>query len=185
MNALIRKSIPSLAHYSRSTLIDASLEEAAKTSSVFTRLYPDAARAAAQHADAMQAAGVELPPLAGLPVSVKDLVDIMGETTLAGSTVLEGTAPAKSDAPTVKRLRIAGAAIIGKTNMTEFAFSGVGLNPHYGTPDCASRHWDRIPAARSESRLHCVASWASSRLHAAYLPLERFLFRPRWTRCAQ
>jgi aspartyl-tRNA(Asn)/glutamyl-tRNA(Gln) amidotransferase subunit A len=159
MNAIIRKSIPSLAHYSRSTLIDASLEEAAKTSSVFTRLYPDAARAAAQHADAMQAAGVELPPLAGLPVSVKDLVDIMGETTLAGSTVLEGTAPARSDAPTVKRLRIAGAAIIGKTNMTEFAFSGVGLNPHYGTPVNPADHTvARIPGGSSSGAAVSVAA---------------------------
>ncbi len=73
-------------------------------------------------------------PLAGLPVSVKDLFDVAGQVTRAGSLVLEGSPPAPSDCPAVRRIRAAGGLIAGRTNMTEFAFSGVGINPHYGTP---------------------------------------------------
>jgi len=104
---------------------------------VFTALYDDAALAAARTADAARQRGAMThasAPLAGLPVSVKDLYDVAGETTLAGSIVRRGAAPAETDAPAVMRLRAAGAAIVGKTNMTEFAFSGVGINPHFGTP---------------------------------------------------
>jgi len=111
---------------------------------VFTTLYADAALVAARQADQAQRGGARLhasAPLAGLPVSVKDLYDVAGETTLAGSVVRRGAAPATADAPAVLRLRAAGAAIVGKTNMTEFAFSGVGINPHCGTP--------RNPAATS------------------------------------
>jgi len=159
MNPLTAKSIPALARYSRYSLVEISLEEAEKSASVFTKLYPDAARAAGEHADKMRAAGVEVSPLAGLPVSIKDLIDIAGETTLAGSTVLRGTAPAKSDAPVVKRLRIAGAAIVGKTNMTEFAYSGVGLNPHYGTPaNPADKTLARIPGGSSSGAAVSVAT---------------------------
>lgn len=105
---------------------------------VFTTLYADAALAAAREADQAQRRGALLHasrPLAGLPVSIKDLFDVAGETTLAASKVLRGRAgAAAADAPAVERLRAAGAAIIGRTNMSEFAFSGVGLNPHFGTP---------------------------------------------------
>ena len=73
-------------------------------------------------------------PLAGLPVSIKNLCNVAGETTLAGSTALDDAPPAKHDAPVVTRLRAAGAVVVGSTNMSEFAFSGVGANPHYGTP---------------------------------------------------
>ena len=73
-------------------------------------------------------------PLAGIPVSIKNLCDVAGETTLAGSKALDDAPPAKADAPVVARLRAAGAVIVGSTNMSEFAFSGVGFNPHYGTP---------------------------------------------------
>jgi len=103
---------------------------------VFTKLYDATALAAARAADEARR-GATPPasqPLAGLPVSVKDLFDVAGETTLAGSIVRRGAPPAAADAPAVQRLRAAGAAIVGKTNMTEFAFSGVGINPHYGTP---------------------------------------------------
>lgn len=159
MNPLISNSIPSLAHDSRAALVKASLEEAEKTASVFTRLYPEAARAAGEHADAMRAASVEISALAGLPVSIKDLIDVAGETTLAGSTVLRENAPAKSDAPVLKRLRSAGAAVIGKTNMTEFAYSGVGLNPHYGTPaNPADTTIARIPGGSSSGAAVSVAA---------------------------
>lgn len=125
---------------------------------VFTRLYPDAALAAARAADAAAQAGVQLPPLAGLPVSVKDLVDVAGETTLAGSVACRGEPPAAADAPVVQRLRRAGAAIIGKTNMTEFAFSGVGINPHHGTPrNPADAATARIPGGSSSGAAVSVA----------------------------
>lgn len=101
---------------------------------VFTRLYADAAMAASRHADRMLAAGVALPTLAGLPVSVKDLFDVAGEPTQAGSVVCGSDPVPLQDAVAVARLRSEGAAIVGKTNMTEFAFSGVGINPHHGTP---------------------------------------------------
>jgi aspartyl-tRNA(Asn)/glutamyl-tRNA(Gln) amidotransferase subunit A len=73
-------------------------------------------------------------PLAGLPVSIKDLFDVRGQVTSAGSKALSHNAPAVSDADAVARLRAAGAVLIGRTNMSEFAFSGLGTNPHYGTP---------------------------------------------------
>jgi aspartyl-tRNA(Asn)/glutamyl-tRNA(Gln) amidotransferase subunit A len=98
-------------------------------------VYRAAARAAAAAADARLTTGTTLGPLDGAIVSLKDLFDVAGEVTRAGSQVLaaEGE-PARADAPVVRRLRAAGAVIVAKTNMTEFAFSGVGANPHYGTP---------------------------------------------------
>ncbi len=84
--------------------------------------------------DRLRRAGYVLSPLAGLPVSVKDLFDIAGERTLAGSKALDDRPPAAQDAAIVARLKAAGAVIVGRTNMTEFAYSGVGINPHYGTP---------------------------------------------------
>lgn len=79
-------------------------------------------------------AGIEERPLAGLSVSVKDLFDVQGQVTAAGSVVLENALPAQRDCPAVARLRAAGAGLIGRTHMVEFAFSGVGNNPHFGTP---------------------------------------------------
>ncbi|HEY1795286.1 MAG TPA: amidase [Stellaceae bacterium] len=100
----------------------------------FTKVYRDEALAAADAQDTLRQAGYVTSPLSGLPVSVKDLFDVAGEVTLAGSIALDDRPPATEDAPIVARLRAAGAVIVGKTNMTEFAFSGVGYNPHYGTP---------------------------------------------------
>src|ERR1700722_18310659 len=100
----------------------------------FTKVYAGHARTAADAQDQLRKAGYVASPLAGLPVSVKDLFDVAGEQTLAGSTALDDRPAASRDAPIVARLRAAGAVVIGRTNMTEFAFSGVGINPHYGTP---------------------------------------------------
>ena len=100
----------------------------------FTKLYADQARAAAEAADRRAQFGQSLGPLDGRIVSIKDLFDVPGEATTAGSKLLRDAAPATTEAPAIARLRQAGAVIIGKTNMTEFAFSGVGINPHYGTP---------------------------------------------------
>jgi len=98
-------------------------------------VYQDAARAAADAADARARAGLSLGPLDGAIVSIKDLFDVAGEPTRAGSKILaEEAKPATADAAVVRRLRADGAVIVAKTNMTEFAFSGLGLNPHFGTP---------------------------------------------------
>jgi aspartyl-tRNA(Asn)/glutamyl-tRNA(Gln) amidotransferase subunit A len=105
---------------------------------VFLKLYHGTARLAADAADARRKAGISLGPLDGRIVSIKDLFDVAGETTTAGSAALADAPPAVRDAATVARLRRVGAVIIGKTNMTEFAFSGVGLNRHFGTPGNAA-----------------------------------------------
>ena len=97
-------------------------------------VYIDTARAAADAADARSRSGISLGPLDGAIVTIKDLFDVAGEPTRAGSRILVDAPPAAADAPIVRRLRAAGAVIVAKTNMTEFAFSGVGMNPHYGTP---------------------------------------------------
>ena len=97
-------------------------------------VYADAARAAADAADARAKAGISLGALDGVLVTIKDLFDVKGEPTRAGSKIMADAPPAQSDAPIVRRLRAAGAVILAKTNMSEFAFSGIGANPHYGTP---------------------------------------------------
>ncbi|OWY31138.1 amidase [Herbaspirillum robiniae] len=107
---------------------------------VFTSVYADQARAAARASDALRAAGLTRSPIDGLPVSVKDLFDVAGETTLAGSVVLRGKPAAFVNSTVVQHLINAGAVVVGKTNMTEFAYSGLGINPHYGTPKNA---WER------------------------------------------
>ena len=106
----------------------AAFGEGAQT---FVKVYGDNARAAANAQDRLRRAGYIASPLAGLPISIKDLFDVSGERTLAGSKALDDSPPAAGDAPVVSRLRAAGAVLIGRTNMTEFAFSGVGINPHY------------------------------------------------------
>lgn len=98
-------------------------------------VYREAAQAAAEASDARARTGTALGPLDGAIVTIKDLFDVAGEVTRAGSKVIaaEGKV-AERDAVIVQRLRAAGAVIVGKTNMSEFAFTGVGANPHYGTP---------------------------------------------------
>jgi len=122
----------------------------------FVAVYADSAMAAADAQDRLRKAGYVASPLAGLPVSVKDLFDVAGERTLAGSKALDDSPPAAHDAPTIARLRAAGAVLIGRTNMTEFAFSGVGINPHYGTP---GNPYDRrlIPGGSSSGAAVSVA----------------------------
>lgn len=127
---------------------------------VYTRLYADEARAAARASDARVAAGHPLGPLEGRLVSIKDLFDVAGEPTTAGSVLLREAVPAARDAVVVQRLRRAGAVIVGKTNMTEFAYSGLGLNPHYGTPGNAL-DGARIPGGSSSGAGVSVArGWA-------------------------
>lgn len=102
--------------------------------SPFTRLYRDDAGRAAAESDWRRREGRGLGPLDGLILSIKDLFDVAGEVTAAGSAVLRRQPPAGQDAKAVARLRQAGAVVVGKTLMTEFAFSAVGLNPHDGDP---------------------------------------------------
>lgn len=123
---------------------------------IFTHVYEGNALAAARAADERAKSGVTLGPLDGRIVSVKDLYDIAGDTTTAGSAALRNAAPAKQDAVIVQRLRQAGAVIVGKTNMTEFAFSGIGINPHYGTPGNAC-DVTRIPGGSSSGAGVAVA----------------------------
>lgn len=123
---------------------------------IFTKLYTKSALEQAHAADARAAAGVSLSPIDGRIVSIKDLFDVAGEPTTAGSKVLSNAPPAPCDATVVQRLRAAGAIIIGKTNMTEFAFSGIGINPHYGTPGNACDA-SRIPGGSSSGAGVAVA----------------------------
>ena len=98
-------------------------------------VYREQAKAAADAADARAKAGVSLGPLDGAIVSIKDLFDVAGEVTRVGSKVFaEEGKPAAADAPAVRRLRAGGAVIVAKTNMSEFAYTGIGANPHFGTP---------------------------------------------------
>ena len=101
---------------------------------VYLRRFDAQARAAAHAADAALAAGCPVPPLSGWPVSIKDLFDVAGQPTTGGSRSMADAPVATEDCPVVARLRAAGAALIGHTNLSEFAYSGVGINPHHGTP---------------------------------------------------
>ena len=117
---------------------EAALERAqshrAAGGAAYVSLDVQAALVMARAADAARAAGNVPSLLAGLPVSIKDLFDVAGQVTAAGSRALADQPPATADAAAVARLRAAGAVLLGRTNMSEFAFSGLGLNPHYGTP---------------------------------------------------
>ena len=117
---------------------------------VFLKVNAADALAAAEYYDRLRAHGASPSPFAGIPVSIKDLFDVAGEVTTAGSVVLRGAAAAARDAPCVARLRAAGFIPIGRTNMTEFAFSGLGINLHYGTPlNPHDRAAARIPGGSS------------------------------------
>lgn len=115
-------------------------DPAGEGSRTFTAVWAEQALAAARASDILRQAGLARSPLEGLPISIKDLFDVAGQVTKAGSAVRRNAAPAERHATVVTRLSQAGAILIGHTNMTEFAFSGLGLNPHYGTP---SSPWDR------------------------------------------
>jgi len=106
----------------------------------FIHVDKEAALDAADAMDHLRKANAAPSRFAGIPVSIKDLFDIKGQVTRAGSRALEDSAPAEADAVVVARLRRAGFVVIGRTNMTEFAYSGIGINPHYGTPKSA---WQR------------------------------------------
>jgi aspartyl-tRNA(Asn)/glutamyl-tRNA(Gln) amidotransferase subunit A len=143
-------------------LVEASLERVldpmGEGSRAFVQVAADEARAAADAFDRLRAAGAHPGPYAGIPIGIKDLFDVAGQTTRAGSRVLAGRPPAAADAPAVARLRAAGFVILGRTNMTEFAYSGLGINPHYGTP---ANPWQRaerrIPGGSSSGAAVAIA----------------------------
>ena len=126
---------------------------------VFIHVDKEAALAAADAMDRLRKANAAPSPYAGIPVSIKDLFDIKGQVTRAGSRALEENgAPAEADATVVARLRRAGFVVIGRTNMTEFAYSGIGINPHYGTPKSAwNRSVGHVPGGSSSGAAVSIA----------------------------
>jgi aspartyl-tRNA(Asn)/glutamyl-tRNA(Gln) amidotransferase subunit A len=144
------------------SLIEDSLAKIADPSGegarAFIKVHAEQARAMADAADRLRKANRAPGPYAGIPIAVKDLFDIAGEPTPAGSAVLADAPDAKVNAPVVARMIAAGFIPVGRTNMTEFAFSGLGINPHYGTP---SSPWDRaskrIPGGSSSGTGVAVA----------------------------
>ncbi|MDQ2084104.1 amidase [Xanthobacteraceae bacterium Astr-EGSB] len=143
-------------------LVKACLERihdpAGEGARVFLKTYDEEAFAAAETADRLRNASAAPSRFAGIPISVKDLFDIAGDTTTAGSVALKNAPPAKRDAVAVARLKAAGFIPLGRTNMTEFAFSGLGLNPHYDTPlNPYDRKTGRIPGGSSSGAAVSVA----------------------------
>ena len=130
--------------------LDRILDPAGEGSRVFIELHSAKSRKLATISYQQRSAGVHKSPLMGLPVTIKDLFDVEGQKTLAGSKVRSNTLAASRNGTVIQRLIQAGAILIGRTNMTEFAYSGVGLNPHYGTPSSPfDRGTRRIPGGSS------------------------------------
>jgi aspartyl-tRNA(Asn)/glutamyl-tRNA(Gln) amidotransferase subunit A len=124
----------------------------------FVHVDKQAALEAAEAMDRLRKANAAPSPFAGIPVSIKDLFDIKGQVTRAGSRALEDSAPAEADAPVVARLRRAGFIVIGRTNMTEFAYSGIGINPHFGTPKGTwNRSEGHVPGGSSSGAAVSIA----------------------------
>ena len=129
-----------------------------EASRIFLTVYRETAEAQASWVDEARSKGIDMPRYAGVPIAIKDLFDVAGEVTRAGSKVLDTRQPASTDAEVVRRLRRAGFVIVGKNNMAEFAYSGLGVNSHFGTPrnpnDAESA---RIPGGSSSGAAVAVA----------------------------
>ncbi|MBL8351258.1 MAG: amidase [Burkholderiaceae bacterium] len=142
-----------------------SVADGGACAQAYVRRFDAQARAAAAAVDQARAAGAPLPPLAGLAVSIKDLFDVAGHPTTAGSRAMADAPLAVADSPVVARLRAAGAALTGHTNLSEFAYSGVGINPHFGTPvnpaTAALNPTPRIPGGSTSGGAVTVASGAA------------------------
>lgn len=154
-------------HLSARTALESAVAQARAPANrhTFVRRFEAQSAATAIAVDGLHNAGAPLPPLAGLAVSVKDLFDVAGQPTTAASLSLQGALAAAQDCPAVARLRMAGAALVGHTNMSEFAFSGVGINPHHGTPaNPATAALDaepRIPGGSTSGGAVSVATGAA------------------------
>ncbi|MGD9863393.1 MAG: amidase, partial [Pseudodonghicola sp.] len=167
-----------------SQALDRILDPQGEGARAFTMIDPERSLATAREMDALRRAGRAPSPWAGIPISVKCLFDLQGKVTTAGSKVLADAAPAKADAVAISRLRAAGFVIMGHTNMTEFAYSGLGMNPHYGTPGNPADR-SRIPGGSSSGAAVSVAdgmaaagigtdTGGSSRIPAAFCGLVGF-----------
>ena len=139
--------------------------DSAANANTFIRRFDAMALDTARAIDSARAQGAPVPLLGGLAVSVKDLFDVAGQQTTAGSKTMDDAPPAAADCPAVARLRAAGAALIGHTNLSEFAFSGVGINPHHGTPvnpaTLAVNPTPRIPGGSTSGGAVSVATGAA------------------------
>lgn len=143
-------------------LVEASLaaiaDPAGEGARAFLKVNGEAALSAADYHDRQRKDGRAVSRFAGIPFAVKDLFDMAGDVTTAGSALLKTAAPATADATAIARLRARGFIPMGRTNMTEFAYSGVGLNPHYGTPRSPyDRATGRIPGGSSSGAAVSVA----------------------------
>ena len=131
-------------------------------SRTFLKVHDAAALAAADASDKLRESGVIPSPLSGIPISLKDLFDEQGQQTRAGSKSLEDVSPAAKDSTATSRLRASGAVLVGRTNLTEFAYSGLGLNTHWEPPaihGTAKRSEFRealLPVPGSQSRMECA-----------------------------
>ncbi len=138
--------------------LDKIADKAGEGARAFVHVDVEAAIEAAKAMDRLREVRAAPYPFAGIPISIKDLFDIRGQVTRAGSRALDDSPPAEADAPVVSRLRRAGFILIGRTNMTEFAYSGIGINPHYGTPKSV---WQRrvgyVPGGSSSGAAVSVA----------------------------
>jgi len=142
--------------------LEAALDPSGEGARVFTAIDVEAARRAADAVDQQRKKNTPSGPLAGIPISVKDLFDVAGEVTTAGSKALADAPPAIRDATAIARLRSAGAILAGRNNMSEFAYSGLGLNPHYGTPrNPFDRATGRVPGGSSSGSAVAVADGIS------------------------
>src|SRR3979409_1861573 len=171
-------------------LVDECLARIADTSGegarTFIHVDTEAAIEAAEAMDRLREVKAAPSPFAGIPISIKDLFDIKGQVTRAGSRALDDAAAAEADAPAGARLRRAGFVVIGRTNMTEFAYSGMGINPHYGTPKSAwRRNVGHVPGGSSSGAAVSVVdgvahgalgtdTGGSCRIPAAYQGLVGF-----------
>ena len=142
-------------------LLEDSFAAVAREPRAFVALHHAAARAAADAQDMLRRANRAPGRYAGIPITVKDLFDEAGQVTRAGSAVLDGAEPAITDAPVVARLQAAGMVVMGRTNMVEFAFSGLGVNPHHGTPTSPfDRETGRLPGGSSSGAAVAAADGA-------------------------
>jgi aspartyl-tRNA(Asn)/glutamyl-tRNA(Gln) amidotransferase subunit A len=133
-------------------------DEAGEGARAFIHVDAEAAIEAAEAMDRLREVKAAPSRFAGIPVSIKDLFDIKGQVTRAGSRALDDSPPAEADASVVARLRRAGFIVIGRTNMTEFAYSGIGINPHYGTPKSVwQRNVGHVPGGSSSGAAVSVA----------------------------
>lgn len=140
----------------RPTEVTEAYLEKLQVGNIYLAILTERARKQAKNAETLFNQGVDLGALQGIPIALKDLLDTKGDITSSGSSVLSEGRPALEDAPLVQQLDKAGAVFLGKTNMTELAFSGIGMNPHFGTPGCALDK-TRIPGGSSSGSAVAVA----------------------------